>query len=58
MIIELENENINEIIQLNKKLSFGLGVQYKKNTIDIALVQDMGQNSYSSFWVFTYSYKN
>jgi len=58
MIIGLENENINEIIQLNKKLSFGLGVQYKKNTIDVALVQDMGQNSYSSFWVFTYSYKN
>ncbi|MBC8214332.1 MAG: hypothetical protein H8E71_06820 [Candidatus Marinimicrobia bacterium] len=54
----LENENINEIIQLNKKVSFGIGVRYKKALVDFSWVQQIEGNPYSSYGVVTLSIKN
>jgi|TARA_B100001971_G_scaffold155868_1_gene145366 hypothetical protein len=55
MLFGMKHKNINEITQLNRKLALGFGINYKKVKIDLAWVQEIVQNPYSRFLVWTFS---
>jgi len=57
MLFGMNNKNINEINQLNKKFALGLGMRYKNIVIDCAWVQEITQNPYSRFFVWGFSIK-
>ncbi|MBC8485693.1 MAG: hypothetical protein H8D45_06600 [Bacteroidetes bacterium] len=49
-------DNLNEIAPMNLKGALGLGIKFKKIWIDLGWVQELRQNPYSKFFVWTISF--